>query len=421
MRNTLLLTAILVCIAGVAFGQAAAPRDTSIKVTVTKLADHIYKTTCKAEFETNQTVSVGPDGLLVVDVGLAGTAPALADTLKKLGNGRVQTVINTHAHDDHASGNNVFRDKAVIIAQRNAAGNIGGGYYSLPPIHNDNSPTKVFDDTLTINFNGEEVRLKHMPNAHTDGDVVVYFVGSGIVCVGDLIFPDNIPFIDLSLGGSAAGFIRNLQTLLDAYPPDVRFVAGHGRVYSRADLEKYHAAMVQMADLVRRAAAAGKTAEQMKTERLLGDWESWNGPWATTTIDYLTDILYRETTTSAGGLKPPIVAPLTATIVAKGIGPAVDQYHQLKTDRPNDFDFGEEGMNTLGYQLLSRGLINEAAAIFRLNIEAYPQSANVYDSYGEVLLAKRDTAQAIENYKKSLQLNPKNTNAAQVLKKLGIK
>ncbi|NMC44234.1 MAG: MBL fold metallo-hydrolase [candidate division Zixibacteria bacterium] len=421
MKNMLLLAAIIIGGAGVVFGQAATPVDTSIKVTVTKLADHIYKTTCKAEFETNQTVSVGPDGLLLVDVGLARTAPALADTLKKLGNGRVRIVINTHAHDDHASGNFVFKDSAVIIAQRNAAGNIGGGYYSLPPIRNDNSPTKVFDDTLTIKFNGEEVRLKHVPNAHTDGDLIVHFVGSGVVCVGDLIFPDNIPFIDLSLSGSPAGYIRNLQTLLDTYPPEVQYIAGHGRVYSRADLEKYHAAMAQMADLVGRAAAAGKTAEQMKTEKLLGAWASWNGPWATTTVDYLTDILYRETTASAGKLKPPIAVPLTAMIVAQGIGPAVEQYHRLKKERPDDFDFGEEGMNTLGYQLLSRGLINEAATIFRLNVEAYPASFNVYDSYGEALLARGDTARAVIHYKKSLELNPKNTNAVQVLSKLGVK
>lgn len=421
MKRILLLIAIIVAGAGVAFGQTATPTDTSIKVTVTKLADHIYMTTCKAEFETNQTVSAGPDGLLLVDVGLAKTAPALADTLKRLGNGRVRIVINTHAHDDHASGNHVFMDTATVIAQRNAAGNIGGGYYSLPPIRNDNSPTKIFDDTLTIHFNGEGVRLKHVPGAHTDGDIIVYFTGSGVVCVGDLIFPDNIPFIDLSLAGSPAGYIKNLQTLLDSYPPDVQYVAGHGRVYTRADLEKYCAAMVQMADLVHRAAAAGKTAEQMKTEKLLGAWESWNGPWATTTVDYLTEILYRETTASAGGLKPPIAAPLTATIVAQGIGPAVEQYHQLKKDRPSDFDFGEEGMNTLGYQLLSRGLINEAATIFRLNVEAYPASFNVYDSYGEVLLAKGDTTQAVINYKKSLELNPKNTNAVQVLSKLGVK
>lgn len=421
MKNMFLLAAIVFCIAGTAFGQAAAPADTSIKVTVTKLADHIYQTTCKSEFETNQTVSVGPDGLLLVDVGLAKTAPALADTLAHLGNGRVRIVINTHAHDDHASGNYVFKDGAVIIAQRNAAGNIGGGYFALPPLRNDNSPTLAFDDSLDISFNGEEVRLKRMPNAHTDGDLIVHFVGSRVVSVGDLIFPDMIPFIDLSLNGSPAGYINDLQTLLDAYPPDVQYVAGHGRVYSHADLEKYRAAMVQMADLVRQAAAAGKTAEQIKAEKLLGPWESWNGPWTTTTIDYLTDVLYREATATAGKLMPSIAAPLTVTIVTKGIGPAVEQYHQLKTDHPHDFDFGEEGLNTLGYQLLARGLVNEAATIFRLNVEEYPASFNVYDSYGEVLLAKRDTAQAIINYKKSLELNPKNTNAAQVLTRLGVK
>jgi cyclase len=421
MRKMISLAAMIFCGAAVVIGQTAAPSDMPIKVTVTKLADHIYETTCAAEFEVNQVASVGPDGIMLVDVGLAKTAPALKDTLSRLGDGRVRLVIDTHSHDDHASGNHVFKNEAIIIAQRNAGNSLSGAYFALPPLHSDNSPTVLFDDSLTIYFNGEEVRLNHAPNTHTGGDVVVYFVNSGVVCVGDLIFPDDIPFVDLSLQGSPAKYIKDVQSLLDSYPPGVHYVAGHGRVYSRVDVEKYHAALLQMADLVRGAIAAGKTVEQMKTDKLLGAWESWNGPWPTTTIDYWTDILYQELSSPTGVPKPQIAVPMTETIVARGTAAAVEQYHQLKRDRPDDFDFGENGLNTLGYQLLARNMIDDAVAIFLLNTGAYPNSFNVYDSYGEALLAKGDTALAIDNYKKSLALNPDNANAVQVLTKLGAK
>lgn len=421
MKMIAILAAMIFCGAGVASGQTATPSDISIKVTVTELADHIYETTCAAEFEANQVASVGPDGILLVDVGLAKTAPALKDTLSRLGDGRVRLVIDTHGHDDHASGNHVFKGDAVIVAQRSAGNNISGAYFALPALRNDNSPTVLFDDSLTINFNGEEVRLNHTPNTHTGGDVVVYFVNSGVVCVGDLVFPDDIPFVDLSLQGSPVNYIKNVQSLIDSYPPGVRYVAGHGRVYSQDELRKYHAALVQMADLVRQAIAAGKTVEQMKTDKLLGAWESWNGPWPTTTIEYWTEILYQELSSPTGKPRRQIAALMTETIVARGTAAAVDQYHQLKKDRPDDFDFGENGLNTLGYQLLSRNMIDDAVTIFLLNTTAYPNSFNVYDSYGEVLLAKGDTTQAIANYKKSLELNPDNTNAVQVLTRLGAK
>ncbi|MDD4050960.1 MAG: MBL fold metallo-hydrolase [candidate division Zixibacteria bacterium] len=421
MKKIILLTATIICGAGIAFGQMAAPSDTSIKVTVTKLADHIYRTTCAGEFETNQIASVGPDGILLVDAGMAGTAPALADTLRELHDGRIRLVINTHSHGDHAWGNHVFKDEAIIIAQRYAGDNLSGGYFALPALRNDNSPTVLFDDSLTINFNGEEVRVYHVPNAHTGGDVVVHFVNSGIVCIGDLIFPDHIPFVDLPLQGSTVSYIRNVQLLIDAYSPGVQYVAGHGRVYSRDDLVKYHAELVKMSDLVRQAIAAGKTVDQMKADKLLGTWESWDGPWITTKIDYWTDILYQELSSPTGKAKPQIAAPMTETIVARGTAAAVEQYHQLKRDRPDDFDFGENGLNALGYQLLARNMIDDAVAIFLLNTGAYPNSFNVYDSYGEALLAKGDTALAITNYRKSLELNPDNTNAVQVLTRLGAK
>ena len=77
-------------------------------------------------------------------------------------------------------------------------------------------------------------------------------------------------------------------------------------------------------------------------------------------------------------------------------------------------------MNLAGYQLLQSNRAKEAASVFKQNVEAFPNSFNTYDSYGEALLALGDTTQSIENYKKSVKLNPGNGNGLKVLKELGV-
>jgi len=109
---------------------------------------------------------------------------------------------------------------------------------------------------------------------------------------------------------------------------------------------------------------------------------------------------------------------LLVTIFESGIDSAISQYRYLKETMPDKYDFREAQLNTLGYILLRNRMIKEAIEIFKLNSEVYPESANVYDSLGEGLIASGNTDLAIENYQKSLDLNPDNENAKEMLKKL---
>ena len=110
---------------------------------------------------------------------------------------------------------------------------------------------------------------------------------------------------------------------------------------------------------------------------------------------------------------------LSATIAFRGIDAAVQQYHDLKAAAPATYNFDENELNNLGYQLLRASKLEDAIRIFQLNIEAYPQSSNVYDSLGEAYLDDGNKPQAIVNYQKSLQLNPHNRNAVETLQKFG--
>jgi tetratricopeptide (TPR) repeat protein len=108
---------------------------------------------------------------------------------------------------------------------------------------------------------------------------------------------------------------------------------------------------------------------------------------------------------------------LFTTIAEGGVEPALRQYVALKSS--DEYYLTEQELNSLGYKLLAMKKVKEAIEIFKLNVAAYPQSANVYDSLGEAYMTAGDRELAVSNYRRSLELDPRNTNAVEMLKKLG--
>ncbi len=104
--------------------------------------------------------------------------------------------------------------------------------------------------------------------------------------------------------------------------------------------------------------------------------------------------------------------------MAGNIPKALEGYRQIKKEKPDNASVGENRLNALGYGFLRAKKLPEAIAYFKLNTEFYPNSWNVYDSLGEAYMANGDKELAVSSYKKSLELNPKNTNGAEMLKKL---
>jgi hypothetical protein len=105
-------------------------------------------------------------------------------------------------------------------------------------------------------------------------------------------------------------------------------------------------------------------------------------------------------------------------ILNKSVQEGIDLYYSIKDDNEKGYNFKEDQLNTLGYQLLQAGMKKEAIEIFKVNVEQFPKSFNVYDSLGEGYMANGDTKLAIKNYEKSLKLNPANDNAKKMLDKL---
>jgi CubicO group peptidase (beta-lactamase class C family) len=116
--------------------------------------------------------------------------------------------------------------------------------------------------------------------------------------------------------------------------------------------------------------------------------------------------------------KKSIARTLLKTIREKDLDAAIKEYRELKKEKPNEYDFRPVELNGMGYALLGEDRLDDAIKIFQLNVEAYPQDANGYDSLAEAYAAKGDKTLAIKNYAKSLELDPNNTNAIERLNRL---
>ena len=260
---------VLLCIA------AWAQMDFSrIKIKTTHVAGSVYMLEGAGG---NIGVSVGPDGMLLVDDQFAPLAEKIRAALKELGEGSLKFLVNTHFHGDHTGGNVVFGDEAHIISHTNVRKRL---QMDSPP--QEALPVVTFNDSLSIHFNGEEIRVIHFPHSHTDGDSVVFFTGSNVVHMGDLFFSGRFPYVDLDSGGDVEGLIKHVEELLSELPPDVKLIPGHGPLSDIDDLKTYHQTLVETADLVRDQIEAGKSLDEIKAVGLPQKWRSWGSGFIST-------------------------------------------------------------------------------------------------------------------------------------------
>lgn len=234
-------------------------------ITTTHVAGPIYLLTGRGG---NIGVSVGADGILMVDDKFAPLAGNIRDALAALSQGELAFLINTHHHGDHTGGNAAFGIETPIIAHTNVRWRLAGS----PP---EALPVITFDDQLSIHFNGEQIRAIHFPSGHTDGDIVVHFTGSGVIHLGDHFFRGRFPYVDLSSGGDVEGLTRNIEQIIEMLPADIMIIPGHGALANLDDLRDYHRMLLETTRAVRQAIQSGKSLEEAQQEGLPQAWADW--------------------------------------------------------------------------------------------------------------------------------------------------
>jgi cyclase len=269
----------LVGIVSLLFCASASAQDFSkVEIKSTKVAGNIYMLEGAGG---NIGVSVGSDGILIVDDQFAPLADKIKAALKTLGEGKLKFVLNTHWHGDHTGGNAVFSPDAPIIAHDNVRKRLSTEQKSeffkntTPASPKEALPVITFDQSLSVHFNDEEIRVIHFPQGHTDGDSVIFFTKSNVVHMGDDFFAGRFPFVDLESGGSVPGLTKNVGEIIAKLHPDVKLIPGHGPISTLDDLKRYHRMLVETSDLVRKKMAAGKTLDQIKAEGVPDEWKEW--------------------------------------------------------------------------------------------------------------------------------------------------
>lgn len=244
----------------------------------------------------NIAVLAGDDGLVMVDTGYAASEGPLKAALAQISAAPLRFVIDTHLHDDHTGGNAAFQRLAPIIAQSNVRRRLESGTRifnrQVPPAAKGALPQITFEDRLTLHVNGEEIRIIHLPGAHTDGDSIVWFTKANVVHMGDIFVTYGFPFIDLDSGGHVQGMIAANEQVLSLVPADARVIPGHGPVCNTADVREFVAMLKETSARVAAGIAQGKTVAQLQQEKALAGFEKWGGGFLTP--EKFIEQLYRD-------------------------------------------------------------------------------------------------------------------------------
>ena len=246
----------------------------------------------------NIGVSVGPDGILIVDDQFAPLAEKIRAALKTLGEGKLKFILNTHWHGDHTGGNAEFGREAPIIAHDNVRKRLSTEQrlelfkQTVPASPKEALPVITFDQSLSVHFNGEEIRVIHFPHGHTDGDSVIFFTNSNVIHMGDDFFAGRFPFVDLDSGGSVVGLTKNIAEIIPKIPAGAKLIPGHGPVSTVDDLKAYHRMLMETTEIVRKQMTAKKTLDQIKKEGLPAEWKSWGEGFIKT--DVWLELVYRS-------------------------------------------------------------------------------------------------------------------------------
>ncbi len=290
MRNILCCVALLIVAAA-----AQQPDFSKVQIKVTRVAGTVYML---EGMGGNIGVSVGDDGIVIVDDQFAPLADKIQAALRGITDKPVRFVINTHWHADHVGGNAYFQKQGPIIAQENVRERMAKGGHAagrdFPPSPKEALPIITFNDRATVHLNGEDIRAIHFPQGHTDGDSVIFFPQSNVVHMGDDFVTYGFPFIDLESGGGVRGMIVAVEKVIATVPPDTKVIPGHGSLSTVADLKPYVAMLKDCMARVQKGIDQGKTVDQLQKENVLAGYESLGAPGKFITTDKFIETLYND-------------------------------------------------------------------------------------------------------------------------------
>jgi len=303
MKHTLLGAAVagaVLAIAGVSGStRVSAQTPASGGIETLRVQDDVYMLVGDG---ANITVQAGPQGVLVVDTGTGAKADQVIAAIRKLSTMPIRYVLNTSADADHAGGNEKIVVAGEAIPGRNFAGE-GAELIAHENVLNRLSAARVpiaavptssyFVPQKDLYFNGQAIQMIHVPNAHGDGDSMIYFRKADVLAVGEMYSTVGYPVIDTKHGGTINGVIAGLNRILDIQVAGEKeeggtmVVPARGRISDEADVVEYRDMVTIIRDRVQDLAAKGKTLDQIKAAGITLDFD---GRYGATTGEWTTNM-----------------------------------------------------------------------------------------------------------------------------------
>ncbi len=463
MRFKQVLKVCLIACVFIAFLRAQTDED--IPITIQRLSDRVL--ILSETVMSNNVVAVASErGIVVVDTsGLPSTAAKMRRIIEKeFGRSDFAYIINTHSNWDHSFGNQIFPD-AIIIGHDNVIPGMArdkdfvprrianleqmfqketARLKSVPPgseearniqaylktlereIHDfknvfvSTPPQITFDDRMVLDLGDITVKLDYFGRAHSTSDIFIHIPEEGIIMTGDLFLDQR--WVPLFAGQPVLDIDRWLEVLrraLDGDDAPSKVIPAHMDIWEAEKLALWRDYIKTLWEGLKSAKEQGLPLEQAKEKfplpepyyylRERGHSEERIRTFHQNNIE----AFWRQLFISAAD----IVEDILREKGIEGIEVAKIKLKELKK-QPDKYFVSERQFNSLGYRFLQENRLPHALTVFRMNVETFPQSSNVYDSLAEAYLYWGDKYSTIQYYKKSLELDPQNENARSRLERM---
>lgn len=217
----------------------------------------------------NITVVVAKDGIILVDGQFAPLHDRIKAAVAAISSLPIKYLVNTHYHGDHTGGNEAFaREGVTIVAQDNVKKRLAAGTTNgltgakTPPAPQAALPSDTYTNFSKIRLQGRVADLKHIPNAHTDGDTYVWFKTARVLAAGDTFTNGRYPNIDFANGGNIKGMIAAADVYLKLTNARTKIVPGHGPVADKTALTEFRTMLVTARDRMAKLVKDGKTEDE---------------------------------------------------------------------------------------------------------------------------------------------------------------
>jgi cyclase len=282
-RLRIAVAATAMALSGAASAQtppaASPPPDFSkVEIKTTDLGDHVYMLEGQGG---NITVAVAKDGIIMVDGEYAPLHDKIRAAIATVSNQPIKYLVNTHFHGDHTGGNEPFaKDGVTIVAEVNVKNRLAAGTTNgltgvqTPPAPPAALPSKTYTGSFKIRLNGRVADLKHIANAHTDGDTYVWFKTANVLSTGDTFTNGRYPNIDFANGGNIKGMIAATDAYLKLTNAKTRIVPGHGPIADKAALTEYRTMLVTARDRMAKLVKEGKSEDDVVAAKPFADLDA---------------------------------------------------------------------------------------------------------------------------------------------------